>query len=246
MLDFHDPVAAASHLLMAVWSGFAGMILLRLTRRFSTVARIYFTAYVVVTVLLYTASGLYHGLRHDTEWQRELWLRIDRSAIYLLVFGSFFPVFGIMANRVVRHSWTAIMSVLCLIGIVMQATGNVTSLGSIVGYVLIACVGMLTLPWWMRAVGKRGLLWIGTATLLYGLGGAVQAVQWPNPWPGVIGFHEVLHLCDVAATIVHFAFVFKTIVHPHNTGGGHRRYDDRTLQRNTAPCSPAAIISATT
>jgi hemolysin III len=223
-MDFHDPVSSISHLLMAIWAAFAGAVLLRLTRRFDRVARVYFTAYAIVTVLLYTASGLYHGLRHDTEADRELWLRIDRSAIYLLVFGSFFPVFGVMANRVVRNLWTAIMTLLCLVGMVMQATGNVSSLGSIVGYVLIACVGMLTLPFWMRAVGKGGLLAMGTATLLYGLGGAVQAAQWPSPWPGVIGFHELLHLCDVAATLVHYGFVYRWIVRP----GRHRLANPKT------------------
>jgi len=34
--------------------------------------------------------------------------------------------------------------------------------------------------------------------------GAVFYVEWPNPWPGRFGFHEVWHLLVLAGSSAHF------------------------------------------
>ena len=40
--------------------------------------------------------------------------------------------------------------------------------------------------------------------LLYSTGATVYALQKPNPWPRVFGFHEVFHTLVIAAAVVHF------------------------------------------
>ncbi len=90
-MDFHDTVSSTSHLLTAVWAGFATLILLRLTRGHG-VGRWAIGFFGASMVLLYLASGLFHGLRHDTEASRQFFQKLDKSAVFLLIAGSYVPV----------------------------------------------------------------------------------------------------------------------------------------------------------
>src|SRR5581483_5219263 len=82
-MDFHDTVSSASHLLTAVWAAFAPLVLLRLTRGHG-VGRWAIGFYGLSMVLLFTASGLFHGLHYESRDERLLFQRIDKSAVFLL------------------------------------------------------------------------------------------------------------------------------------------------------------------
>jgi hemolysin III len=43
--------------------------------------------------------------------------------------------------------------------------------------------------------------------LLYLVGAVIFAVERPNPFPRVFGYHEVFHLLVIAAAAAHFAAV---------------------------------------
>ena len=45
------------------------------------------------------------------------------------------------------------------------------------------------------------------AGLLYSLGALAYATHWPNPFPRLIGHHEVFHLLVAAASIVLYGVV---------------------------------------
>jgi hemolysin III len=47
---------------------------------------------------------------------------------------------------------------------------------------------------------------------VYGFGGLCEAVRWPVLWPGVIGPHEVLHLCDMGGSTAHVVFVLHCVL----------------------------------
>ena len=42
---------------------------------------------------------------------------------------------------------------------------------------------------------------------LYSLGAVIYATRWPNPFPRVLGFHEIFHLLVVAAAATQFVAV---------------------------------------
>ena len=43
--------------------------------------------------------------------------------------------------------------------------------------------------------------------VLYTLGGVVDAVRWPNPFPRVFGYHEVFHLLVIAGSVLHYSLI---------------------------------------
>ena len=71
MTDLRDPVSSVSHLLTALWAVFATLLMLRMTAhrpgRLLPVA-----IYGLSMVLLFLASGTFHGLHYDTPEEKRL------------------------------------------------------------------------------------------------------------------------------------------------------------------------------
>jgi hypothetical protein len=78
------------------------------------------------------------------------------------------------------------------------------------------------------------------------LGAVIEGAKWPVPLPGVVGHHELLHVCDMFGTLVHFGFVTRFVLKPVTATAGS--YDGRIESISYGPpeCYPAATTSATT
>src|SRR5947199_789715 len=86
-----DPVSSASHLLTAAWAVYATLLLVRLTRP-GDGRRLAVAVYGLSMVLLYLASGTFHGLFYDSPEERRFFQKLDQSAIFLLIAGTTTPV----------------------------------------------------------------------------------------------------------------------------------------------------------
>lgn len=220
-----DPVSAATHLGMAAWAAFAGLILYRLTRGHGAGRRWAVAAYVVSMVVLYMASGAFHGLISLTQAVDghlprraavdSLWVfqKLDKSAIFLLILGSNVPIIVYL----LRGAWRAV----CLTGMAGFALFGITALWLLPTlpheYLVAVYVGMgvcslIPLPYYRQAVGWRGLGLIGLFAAVYIAGGAAEVFRWPVVVPGWFGPHETLHVADMTGTLLHFAFVLKFVV----------------------------------
>jgi hemolysin III len=51
-----------------------------------------------------------------------------------------------------------------------------------------------------HAVGWGGIAWMLAGGLAYSVGALLYAIKKPNPWPGVVGFHEIWHLFVLAGS----------------------------------------------
>ena len=245
-MDFHDPVSSGTHLFTAAWAFFAMLVLVRLAGKQPPVVRGSLVAFGLSMVVLYLASGFYHGLRFVTEGDRLFWLRMDRSAIFLLILGSQLPIFASYLQGWRRNISIGITSTIASVGIVYQWLGIVSQGFAIGSYVGMGAVGMLTIPWWAKTAGWDGMKWFGTATALYVAGAAVEAMKWPIPIPGIVGHHELLHVFDTLGSLVHFGFVVRFIALPDSAVS--ESYDSLTETSSSEPdlCLPAATTSATT
>jgi hemolysin III len=245
-VDFHQPVASATHLFTAVWALFATLVMVRQSRNVERIlkAAVLFLGFSMV--VLYCASGLYHGLRFDSDADKTLWLRLDRSAIFLLILGSNLPMYAAYLSGWRLVLPTVVMSAIAVIGIAFQWVGTVTQGIAIGSYVGMSLVGALTLPWWARRVPAGGLRWFVLAMGLYAAGAAIEGLQWPNPLPDVLGHHELLHLFDTVGTLAHFTFVTRFVLRPVPSAGAP--YDNATTANDPGldPCFPAATTSAIT
>ncbi|QJW99800.1 PAQR family membrane homeostasis protein TrhA [Frigoriglobus tundricola] len=224
MTFLRDPVSSASHLLTAGWAVFATLVMLRLTVN-RPGRRLPVLIYGASMVLLFLASGTYHGLHYETLEQRRLFQRLDKTAVYLMIAGTYTPIVSILLTgacrvRILTMIWLiAVGGVACLWLLPEDPKTATAAHAAVVGmYLGLGWVGILPLPLYYRAVGWRAMnyVWVGAA--LYSIGAICELTEWPvlvraGDWPGYyVGYHEVLHLTHAAASIVFFLFVVRYVI----------------------------------
>lgn len=218
-MELRDPISSASHLLTAIWAVFATLILLRLTpndrRRKLAVA-----IFGVSMVLLYLASGTFHGLFYSTPEERRFFQKLDQSAIFLLIAGTNTPCLVILLGG--RFGWMflralwglAAAGIFCLWVLPKAPHWVVVSI-----YLGIGWLGVLPVVGYYRAVGPRAMNWVWIGAGAYCLGAIFELTEWPviSEGPLRIGFHEVLHVCDSIGSVAFFMFIARYVVPYRNS-----------------------------
>jgi hemolysin III len=211
-MDLRDPISSASHLVTAVWAVFATLILLRVThpvagRRWAVLV------YGISMILLFLASGVFHGLHFTSPEERRFYQKLDQSAIYLLIAGTNTPVIAVvLTGRWRRWFLWAIWAlagagVACLWLVPQAAHAVMVSL-----YLGLGWVGVLPVVTYYRVLGWRAMNWALLGALLYTIGAVCELFQWPVLIPGLLGPHEILHLCDSAACLAFFTFITRYVI----------------------------------
>jgi hemolysin III len=175
-------------------------------------ARLALLAYGLSLVLLFSASAAYHLVKTTPE--RTLLLRkLDHTAIFLLIAGTYTPVCAIALSGAWRWGLLAVIWTLAAIGIVFKlAFMRGPRWLSVVIYVAMGWLGVVGFGPLVQAVPPAGIGWLVAGGLLYTAGALIYATRWLNFFPGVFGFHEVWHLFVSAASAAHFVFVLGYVV----------------------------------
>lgn len=211
---FTEPVSSLSHLLGA--GAFAVLGVLLLVRGRGSAGRVAcLTVYAFAVVFLLSISGVYHLLAFGGTGRAVL-ERLDHSAIFVLIAGSFTPAHGILFRGWARWVPLAFVWAGAAVGIVFKA------------------MFLRAMPEWLGLALYLGLGWVGVASAaalwrrygvdfvrpllqggaVYTLGGVLEFVRWPDLIPGVIGPHEVMHLLVLAAVALHWKFVYRFAAGP--------------------------------
>lgn len=211
-MDFHDPISSLSHLLMAGWAVLASVVLLRLSARHTRSQRLSILFYAVTVVALYTASGLFHGIRHPSPETRRAWQLLDQSAIFGLILGSNVPMMVYVLPRRTRNQVLALMTGVALVGVVsLWALPKPPHELLVCVYLGMGVLGLVPIRHYFARLGWRGMKWVALLTFFYVAGGVAEAVKWPVIVPLWFSYHEVLHLCDMAGTVAHYALLLQVV-----------------------------------
>lgn len=213
-MDFHDRVSSLTHLGTAVWAVFATLILVRLTRG-QGAGRWPIGLYGLSMVLLYLASGMFHGINHGYRGSPSFlfFQKIDKSAIFLLIAGSYLPVLVYLLRGAWRRVCLGLMGAIAALGIGSLWLLPTMRLEYLVFvYIGMGLVGLVAIPQIAGQVGWRALFWIALEAVFYVGGGLAEVAQWPVLLPGWVGPHEVLHVADIGGTLAHFVFVVKYVI----------------------------------
>jgi hemolysin III len=214
-MGLRDPIASASHLLTALWAAYATLILLRLAppgRRWPV------AVYGLSMVMLYTASGAFHGLPYtklENPDEFRFFQKIDQSCIYLLIVGTNTPCLAVLLGGRRAKWFLSLMWGLAFVGIgclwLMPKMPHELTVGLYLG---IGWLGVAPIAQYYRKLGWRAMNWLWLGAGLYTIGAVFELAEWPMISPGPIrfGYHEILHLCDTAATMVFFVFISRHVV----------------------------------
>src|SRR5690242_17930902 len=97
-MELRDPISSLTHLVTAVWAVYATLVLVRLTPD-RPGRRLAVAVFGLSMVLLYAASGTFHGLPYTRAANPEefrFFQKLDQSAIYLLIAGTNTPFIAVL------------------------------------------------------------------------------------------------------------------------------------------------------
>ncbi len=206
---FHDPFSAISHLVGAV--AFVGLGILLLRRgRGDAMRLVYLGIYSAACVFLLSMSAVYHMLEQGGT-ARQVLARLDHSAIFVLIAGTFTPCYGILHRGWER--WVPLLFVwTCAITGLTLKTIFFTDMAEVVGlafYLGLGWFGSLTSFGLWRRYGWRFVEPVVFGGLAYTVGGLIEYLRLGHVIPGVIHPHELFHVLVLVGVGFHWWFIWQ-------------------------------------
>ncbi len=206
-----EPVSGLTHLGGAIAALFGQIVLLVLAS--SGLEKFISTlVYGLSLVGLFSASAAYHLVNAGPKVTAIL-RKLDHSAIYLLIAGTYTPFCVNAFSGFFRWGLLAIVWGIALAGIIvklfyMGAPRWLTAgIYVLMGWLCLSAVGEMTV-----ALSPFTLGWLIAGGVVYTLGAVVYATKIFNFAPGRFGFHEVWHIFVLLGALAHFVAVLGVIL----------------------------------
>jgi hemolysin III len=167
-------------------------------------ARVGALVYGASLVGLFSVSALYH--RPTWGPRARLWMRrLDHSAIFLLIAGTFTPICLFLGDGR-AHTMLAVVWAGAGLGVLRALLWPTAPRALATGlYLLLGWAAVPLVPAMYRALGAVPLLLLAAGGMLYSVGAVIYATRRPDPFPRVFGYHEIFHALVIAAAGLHFA-----------------------------------------
>ena len=198
-----EPVNGLTHFFAAIVAAI-GLIVLIVIGWNSLAKEVSLSIYGTTLILLFAASATYHMVKAGPRILEKL-RKLDHSAIYLLIAGSYTPICAIMFTGFWKWGMLAIIWSLAIIGIVVKmfiikAPRWLTAgVYIVMGWLALAAIGEM-----LRVLPVGAMVWLLIGGVTYTLGAVVYITKKLDFFPGKFGFHEVWHIFVILAALAHF------------------------------------------
>jgi channel protein (hemolysin III family) len=211
---FYEPFSVISHLAGAILFMVLGARLLKRGRG-DTLRRVVLGVYVGSCVFLFAMSGVYHMMTADSA-ARAVMKRLDHSAIFVLIAGTFTPVHGILFRGWSRWMPLVLIWAAAIVGITLKSV-FFNELVEWLGLSLYLLLGWLGAISGIAVAIRYGfnfvkpLLWGGIA---YSVGAVLEFARWPVILPGVVHPHELFHVAVLIGALFQWLFIWRIARYP--------------------------------
>ena len=208
-----EPVNGLTHFFAAIVAAFGLIALIALGWK-NVLKEISFSVYGTSLILLFAASATYHMVRAKPKIIENL-RKLDHSAIYLLIAGTYTPFCIVMFKGFWQWGLLAIIWSLATIGIVVKifiikAPRWLTAgVYIVMGWLCIAAIGEM-----LKVLPAGALAWLVAGGVIYTLGAIIYITKTLDFLPGKFGFHEVWHIFVILGALAHFIAIAVYIA-PH-------------------------------
>lgn len=205
-IQFRQPFNGLSHLAGAILSLF-GFVYLMIRGWGDITKEIAYLIYGISLMLLFSASAAYH-LSNTNEKNMLILRKMDHTAIYLLIAGTYTPICLLFFEGFWRIGLLSIIWGMGLAGIivklfVIKAPRWVTAgIYLVMGWMCVMAFGEI-----MRTMPAGALTWLALGGLFYTLGAVVYITKKMDFKPDVFGFHEVWHIFVMLGALSHFILI---------------------------------------
>lgn len=208
-----EPVSGLTHLGGAIAAMF-GQIALLIVGWSGTAKVASLLVYGLSLIALFSASATYHLTKAKPTILQTL-RKLDHSAIYLLIAGTYTPFCINAFTGFFRGGLLAIIWTIALTGIVVKifyvkAPRWLNAVVYVVmGWLCLSAVGQMP-----SALPFSAMVWLIVGGVVYTLGAVIYATKIFNFFPGKFGFHEVWHIFVLLGALAHFVSVMMLLVMP--------------------------------
>jgi hemolysin III len=162
-------------------------------------------------IALFGISALYHRPHWSPE-KRQIMRRLDHSGIFLLIAGTYTPLFSLLDDPSLHYRPLWIMWIGAVIGVGKSmlwphAPKWITAaLCVLLGWAAVGDVIRLA-----PVMGPVSTWLLVAGGLIYSAGAVVYARKRPDPIPRVFGYHEVFHALVILASVCTFVSVVRIV-----------------------------------
>jgi hemolysin III len=209
MRRFREPVNGFTHLAGAIFA-VVGLVWMLAITQDNAAKMVTVVIYGITMILLYSASAAYH-LSKGSE-RKILRLRsLDHAAIYLLIAGTYTPVFYSLLSGRSRLWMLIIVWGLALLGAIyklffLRDPGYL----SLLCYVILGSAGVIALPQAITRFPPGTGIYVLTGGVLYIIGVIVYGMRKPN-FNRHFGHHEIWHLLVLGGNALHFIAIARVL-----------------------------------
>ena len=163
--------------------------------------------YSITAILLFSVSAVYHRVPWSPT-KKKIWRRFDHANINLLIAGSYTPFAVTLLEGPDRTILLSVVWIGAAAGVAMR----IFWLGAprwlyVANYLLLGWVAVAYTPQLYRAGGLWVLLPIIIGGLFYSVGAIFYALKRPGREAKYFGFHELFHICVLAAWISQYVAI---------------------------------------
>jgi len=210
-MKMKEPINTWTHFISFI-AAIVGLVFLIVMSKDNISKLVTMTIYGLSMILLYGASSIYHWVK--TTPQKELLLKkIDHIAIYILIAGSYTPVFYHGLEGAWR--WAMLISVwsLAVLGIVLKIWFiHAPRYVSATFYVSLGWIALVPFLQLIKHLPLGAIILMAVGGVIYTMGAVIYATKIFDFFPKRFGFHEIFHLFIAAGSIVHFIMILIYIV----------------------------------
>ena len=157
-------------------------------------------------------SALYHRIRWSH--RSRVWMRrLDHSMIFILIAGTYTPFPMLVFNPPVGRTALILIWIAALAGVALKLLWiQAPDWLAAAIYVAVGFLILPMLPSMTNALGSIPVVLFVLGGLLYLFGAIIFALKRPDPIPHIFGYHEIFHLCVVAAACLHFIVIADWVI----------------------------------
>jgi hemolysin III len=244
---FYEPFSSLSHLLGAGLFAVLGVILVRRGR--GDVSRVAcLSIYAFAAVFLFSMSGVYHLLPRGSGGRAVL-ARLDHSAIFVLIVGTFTATHGMVFRGLARWLPLFFMWAAAIMGITLKLIyfQDVPEWLGLTLYLSLGWAGAISAAVLCHRHGLHFIRFMLWGAMAYTLGGIFEYLRWSTLVPGIIGPHEIFHVAVLLGTASFWVFAYQLAdghVPPARSRlvrGAHGRWGDCAPKATTHGLAASAI-----
>ena len=202
----HDPVSGLTHLAAALASA-VGLGLLLYTGQGNPGKELAMLVYGVSLILMFSCSATYHLVRSTPRVNLVL-RKLDHSAIYLLIAGSYTPICLHFFTGFWQWGLPVLVWSMALVGVIVKVfiikAPRWISAGV---YLVMGWTAVLAVKEMITSMPAGALAWLVAGGLFFTVGAVVYIFKKPDFFPGVFGFHEIWHIFVILGCLSHFIVI---------------------------------------